>query len=139
MVVRRQLRVAAVGVDLACRPPEQHVAAERGARAAAAQLGQRRDDDVERERFAGQVRVRAEVGREVVLDVRQLAVERDEQIDEPRASSSSVASPSQKNSSAHVHDSAAKAELQHARPVDAVQRRVRRAASSRAARRTRSR
>ena len=70
VVVERSLDVAAVGADLARHLLDQDAAAERRPRRRAAQLGQRAAGDVEGERFAEQVRVGAEVGRQVLLDER---------------------------------------------------------------------
>ena len=52
-------------------------------RSAARNSGKRSAGDVKRQRFSQQVRVRAEIVREVVFDVRQLPLERDEQVDQP--------------------------------------------------------
>jgi hypothetical protein len=83
MIVGGQFDVSAVGADLSVRFVEKDVAAERRPGAAGAQLRKRLRDHVQRERFAREMGIRAEVIREVVLDVRELPIEADEQVDEP--------------------------------------------------------
>src|SRR5688500_9058099 len=75
--------MAAVGADLPDGFLDEYRAADRRSPGARLQLGKRAAGDVERQRLSRQMRVGAEVVREVVFDVRQLAVEPDEQIDDP--------------------------------------------------------
>ena len=75
MVVSRTLRVSTVSVYLSVDLRYENAAAEPGPAIAGRELGQRETDDVQRERFAGEVRVGAEVAGQVVLDVRELPIE----------------------------------------------------------------
>ena len=84
VIVERSLDVAAVRADLARHLLDQDAASELGPRRRAAQLGQRAPGDVEGEGFAQQMRVGAEVGRQVLLDEVQLPIEAEQQVDEPR-------------------------------------------------------
>ncbi len=76
MIVSRALGVSTVGVYLTADLLQQNVAASPDPAIAGRELRQRETDDVQCERLAGQVRVGAEVARQVVLDVRELSVER---------------------------------------------------------------
>lgn len=95
----------------------------RAARAAGAQLGKGLRDRVESKRFAREVRVRAEVIRQVVLDVRELPIERDQQIHQPwrlvgrRIGGEQFHGPRPRQSP--------KRRLEHAGPVDTVFGRIR--------------
>ena len=84
VVVRRTLAVAAVGGDLTVDFGNEDAPAGFGPPAAAAQLRQSQAADVECERLAEQVSVRAEVIREMVLDLPEVGVDGDHQIDGPR-------------------------------------------------------
>ena len=89
------------------------------------QLGQRAPGDVERQRFAEQVRVRAEVvarGSARRASAGDRAPSR--RSTQPRRPGSRAAGRSAKKWIAHSHDSERNAELEHARPVDADQRRI---------------
>src|SRR5258708_25904505 len=78
------------------------------------------------------MRVRAEVVRQIPLDVRQLPIERDEQLDQPRRSVEPAISYMAAGLSRTFHEKIdrphprdrSKRELEHARPVDADERRV---------------
>ena len=83
MVVRRQLRVTAVRVDLPGGFAQQHMSTEFLASATLAQLGERCRHGIERQRLTGQVRVRTEIAGEAMRDLVELAIERDEQVHEP--------------------------------------------------------
>jgi hypothetical protein len=122
VVVRRELDVAAIGADLPDRFGDQHVAAASRPRAARAQFRQRLRDGVERERLAREMRVGAEVQRQVVDDVCELPVDGDQEIDEPRRAI--LLAPVAEELEAPRPRDAAERELQHAGPVDAVQRRI---------------
>ncbi len=123
MIVRRQLRMAAVGMDLPARLLDEHIPAEPDTPRAGRQFGQRASSHVQRERLAGEVRVGAEVAREVLLDVRELPIERDEQIDDPGLF---VFMPRSTREHLECPEPAqtAERELQHARPVGADERRI---------------
>src|SRR5207248_792441 len=77
---------------------------------------------IQRQRLAEEVRVRAEVVREIALDVRELPIERENEVDRPgqtivdRGIREKVQCPEPRQR--------AKAELEHACPVDADERRV---------------
>src|SRR5256885_12168450 len=75
MVVRRSLAVAAVDDNLAIDLVDQDPPAERFTTAARTKLRQRAAGDVERQRFAEQMRVRAEVIGEIPLDMSGLAID----------------------------------------------------------------
>ena len=92
--------------------------------AASRELGPRAAAHVERERLAEQVRVRAEVPRQVPLDVPQLRVEAEQQIDEPRRFARHVAVREELDRPRPGDRS--KREFERAGPVHADQRRVRR-------------
>ena len=123
MVVRRALAVAAVRRNLAINLVDEDAAAQRRAATARRQLRQRLARHVERQRLADQMGVRAEVVRQVALDVRELAVEGEEQVDRPRQpvvdrridEEIDRPEPGQRPN----------AELEHARPVDPDERRIR--------------
>ena len=76
--------MAAVGANLPADLFDENAAAGVPPARACRELGQRDADDVQAERFARQVRVGAEVDRQILLDVRELPIERDEHVDEPR-------------------------------------------------------
>src|SRR4029079_14682887 len=81
------LDVPSVGQDLAFDLAEQHRASDGGPLLTARELWKRGADEVQRKRFTGEMRVRAEVIREVTLHVRQLPVDADQHVDEPRRTS----------------------------------------------------
>ena len=122
MIVSGPLAVAAVGGDLAADLLQQHSAAGVRAPRAASEFGQRAARDVERQRFADQVRVGAEVIRQIPLDVRQLSIERDQQIDQPRPRVVGVGVGEQVDRPEPGNRS--ECHFEHAGPVDADQRRV---------------
>ena len=125
MVVGRELRVPAIGVDLTVDFLEQDPASDRDAAAARAQFRQRAAGDVEGQRFTGQVRIRAEVPRQVVLDVRELPVQCQQQIDDPRGAAGRIAGGGRREKMERPEPrERSKTQLQHAGPVDALQRRV---------------
>src|SRR5947209_688563 len=80
-VVRRLLAMAAVAGDLTVDLRQQNLTAQRRPAAAGGELRQRQTADVQCEGLAEQVGVRAEVAGHVRFDVRQLAIEGEEQID----------------------------------------------------------
>src|ERR1041385_6118208 len=71
VVVRRPFAMHAVGCDLTPRLLEQNPASGVFAFRTAAQQGERSAADVQRQRLSEQMRVRTEVIREVLLDVRE--------------------------------------------------------------------
>src|SRR5688500_20181722 len=77
--------MAAVGDDLPVDLVEQDAAAEGRPAAAAGKVGQCQPADIERQCFACQMRVRAEVVREILLEMREVRVESHEEVDEPWA------------------------------------------------------
>src|SRR5688572_2263170 len=76
--------MSAVGVDLAACLFSENRAAVRGARRAATEFRKGLRYGIQREPLAGQVGVRAEVRGQVLADVGELPVERQQKIDEPR-------------------------------------------------------
>ena len=83
VIVRGPLAVAAVGRDLTPDLLAEDGPADRGATPACGELGQRSSDHIERQRLAEQMCVGTEIVGKVVLDVRELAIEPEEQVDEP--------------------------------------------------------
>jgi len=81
--VRRQLAVSAVGRDLPSDLREKNAPAERFTLWASTELRKRSARDVKGQRFTKQMRVGAEVVGEVPLDLRELAIDRQEEIDDP--------------------------------------------------------
>ena len=136
VIVRRPLAVAAVARDL---PVDLRRAARAGrvaSRRRWRQFGQRAARDVQRQRLAEQMRVRAEVVREVALDVRQLAIEREQQIDEPRRVRRRCRRLPAKKCSAQIHDSERNASSSMLAQLMPDERRVRVEPARRARRRT---
>ena len=84
VVVRRALAVTAVRGDLAIDLGHEDATADRGAAFGRRELRQRASRDIQGQRFAGEMRVGAEVVRQVVLDVPELTIEPEQQIDNPR-------------------------------------------------------
>ena len=123
VVMRRSLAVAAVGCQLPRNLIDQDSSSNGFAAVARGELGQHSCCYVERQRFAEQMGVGAEVVRQVVLDVRELPVEAQQQIDDPR---SLVAGSRFDEQVQRPHPGdRSQCELEHARPVDTGQRRVR--------------
>ncbi len=83
VVVRRAFDVPPVGRHLPACLIEQHVPTEVGPLGRRPEFRQGPPADVQAERFAREVCVRAEVAREVRGHVRELTVEGEEQVDEP--------------------------------------------------------
>ena len=122
MIVGRALGVAAVAADLPSELGNQHLPPELFPASAGGELRQRPARDVQRQAFAKEVSVRAEVVRQVLFDLRQLRVDAEEHIDRPgfldpvRVRKEEIQCPQPRDRSQR--------ELQHTRPVDADQRRV---------------
>src|SRR5262245_4782307 len=114
--------MASVGANLAAHLFDENPAAGITPAGAGYELGQRSAYDVEAERLAGQMSVRAEVDRQIVLDVRELAIQGDHQVHEPRWIAVSVL-PEQEMQSPGPGDRA-QGDLEHAGPVDPQKRRV---------------
>ena len=76
--------MTAVGMNLAADLTLEDLAPELDPAGAAGKFRHGQSDHIERQRFPGEVRVGAEVVGEVLLDVRQLTIEADDQIHEPR-------------------------------------------------------
>src|SRR5439155_10442220 len=121
MIVRRALAVAAVPTHLTRDFGHQDPAAQPLAMRAPGERRDRTPADVEGKRLAEQVRVRAEVVREVVLDLSQLSIERKQEIDDPWRSI--VAIRIREEVERPDPGQRPDAELEHARPVDAGERR----------------
>src|SRR5580765_4501269 len=83
LVVCRQLAVSAVGRDLPLDLREKNATAEGFTTWASTELRKRAARDVKGQRFADQMCVRAEVVGKVSLDLRELAIDREEEIDDP--------------------------------------------------------
>ena len=75
--------------------------------------------DIRSQRFTREVRVRTEVIREVMFDVRELPIDSDEGVDEPGLR------VGEQEMNRHRPRDSSKADLEHARPVDAGERRIR--------------
>src|SRR5439155_19800865 len=122
MVVRRSLAVAAVRDDLAIDLVDQDSAAERFTTIARTKLRQHAAGDIERQRFAERMPVRAEVVREIALDMSELAVDSQQDVDRPgggvveRRLDEELERPDP--------GQRAKPELEHARPIDAREGRI---------------
>ena len=83
VIVGGAFAMSAVDGDLPHDFVEEDAPAGLHASAAGGQLRDGVAADVERQGLAEQMRVRAEVARQVMFDVRQLQIEREQQIDEP--------------------------------------------------------
>src|SRR4051812_25826208 len=84
MVVRGPFEVSAVAGNLPGDFGQENTPARRHTPGASGKLGQRGTADVERQRFPEEVRVRAEIPRKVAFDVRELEIQGEQQVDDPR-------------------------------------------------------
>src|SRR4029078_12719996 len=83
VVVRRSFGVEPIGFDLAIDFVDQRLTADRRPSLALVEEWQCQAAYVQRQRFATQGGVGAEVARAVVFDLRKLTIEGEQQIDEP--------------------------------------------------------
>ena len=122
VVVRRALRVTPVQAELPIDPGEEHLTSEPFPATAGRELRQRPARDVERETFAEQVSVGAEVVRQVAFDLPQLSVDAEQQIDDPGLLDPVVAGD-EKIQRPQPRQNPQR-QLQHAGPVDPDERRI---------------
>src|SRR6266849_4061048 len=89
--MRRTFRVSDIRQDLSIDLVEKDLAPSRDPASARSELRKRVAHDVERQRLTGQMRVRAEVIREMMLEVCELSIDCDEHVREPAGSGQQAA------------------------------------------------
>ncbi len=125
MVVRGSLGVTAVLAHLRLRFLQQHFAPAIGPARGGREFWQRAPADVEREGFSREMRVGAEVEREIALHVRQLLRDREERVNHPgRLVTMVVLCDGGEEGQRPEPGEHADRQFEHARPIGARQRRV---------------